>query len=115
MQQQNTFVIFLGDAKTIFLRAVNTGCNNDPLDLTTCTEIDVALPKADGTFLHLLLSNGAVVIATPANLGKFSAPISALQSAVLNPGELQNIDVTFTIGGKPFTVRFFQALSVFER
>jgi hypothetical protein len=35
-------------------------------------------------------------------------------SALLNLGELQNFDVTFTISGQVFTVRYFQALSVFE-
>lgn len=111
----NTFSIFRGDNKTIYLKAVNEGCNSDPLDLTSCTEIDIALPNADGTFTHLLFTEGDVVIPTPKLLGKFNAPISSEVSALLNPGELQNLDVTFTIAGQEFTVRFFQALSVFER
>lgn len=115
MSPQNIFSIFRGDNKTMFLRAVNTGCNSDPLDLTACTEIDIALPNADGTFTHLLLTLGKVVIGSPAILGKFSAPIASLVSAVLNPGELQSFDVTFTIGAEKITVRYFQALSVFEQ
>lgn len=115
MLAQNTFTIFRGDAKTIYLKAMNAGCNSDPLDLTSCTEIDLALPNADGTFTHLLKSEGNVVVTSPAVLGKFTAPISSDNSILLQPGEFQNLDITFTIAGKIFTVPFFQALSVFER
>lgn len=114
MQIPNTFSIFTGDAKTISLRAVQGDCSGDPLDLTGCSEIDIALPNADGTFTHLLLSTSQVVIMTPAVLGKFSAAISSAVSAFLQPGEFQNINVTFTFGSDPFTVPFVQALSVFE-
>lgn len=110
-----TFTIFLGDNKTMYLKAVNVGCNSDPLDLTDCTEIDIALPNADGTFTHRLLSDDEVVISSPALLGKFYTNIPTDISEDLNPGELQDVDVTFTIAGKEFTVRFFQALSVFQR
>lgn len=109
------FTIFTGDAKRIYLKAVNIGCDTDPLDLTSCTAIDIALPNADGTFTYLTLADGDVTIASPAILGKFNALISSDDSALLNPGELQNIDVTFTILAKEMTVRFYQALSVFER
>ena len=112
--QQNVFTIFTGDDKIMNLKAVyaETG---DPLDLTDCTEIDIALPKEDGTFAHLLLTAGKVTITSPSILGKFYAEITSLVSAGLNIGELQNVDVTFTISGKEFTVRYAQALSVFER
>lgn len=85
-----------------------------PLDLTTCTEIKVALPNADGTFTLLLLSASQVAITSPANLGSITVPISATISALLNVGERQNVDVAFTIGGLITIVRFFQALSVLE-
>lgn len=107
------FTIFTGDAKTMSLKAVYAEGFN-PLDLTACTEIDIALPNADGTFTHQLLTASKVVIGSPANLGNFSTPIDSATSALLNIGELQNVDVTFTIASKPFTVRFSQALSVFE-
>ncbi len=112
--KQNTFVIFTGDDKTINLKAIYEE-SGDPLDLTSCTEIDIALPNADGTFAHLLLSEDAVVIDTPLNLGKFHALVESAVSLLLNIGELQNIDVTFTIDSKIFTVRFYQALTVFQR
>lgn len=108
------FTIFLGNAKTMYLKAVNSGCNGDPLDLTSCTEIDIALPYADGTIKHLLLSDDEVEITTPPVLGKFSAPIADDVSALLLVGELQSFDVTFTILGETFTVRYPQALSVFN-
>jgi len=110
---QNIFTIFLGNAKTMNLKALYSG-NLNPLDLTSCAEIDVSLPNADGTFLHLLLSLAEVVITSPAVLGQFTAPITSVQSALLNLGELQNFDVTFTISGNPMTVRYASALSVFE-
>ena len=110
-----TFTIFLGDDKTMYLKAVNSGCNSDPLDLTSCTEIDIILPNADGTFTHRLLSLAQVAITSPAILGKFSAEIGSLISALLNVGEYQNFDVVFTIAGKVFAVRYYQGLSVFER
>lgn len=115
MSKLKTFMIFTGDDKTMFLRALNAGCNSDPLDLTSCTEIDIALPNSDGTFSHRKLSLSQVVITSPAILGKFSAAIPGSVSAVLNIGEFQNVDVTFTIASNVFTVRFYQALSVFER
>lgn len=115
MGNPNVFTIFTGDDKTIYLKAAQGSCSGDPLDLTSCTEIDIALPNADGTFAHLLLSDDQVTIVTPSLLGKFSALIEGTVSALLNIGEFQNLDVTFTISGLEFTVRFFQALSVFER
>lgn len=112
--EQNTFTIFTGDSKTLNLKAVYKE-SGDPLDLTSCTEIDIALPNSDGTFKHLLLSEDEVEITSPALLGKFSAAISSEDSALLNIGVLQNIDVTFTIGGKEFTVRYYEALTVYQR
>lgn len=115
MTENNTFVIFTGDDKTVNLKVMNSGCNSDPFDLTDCTEIDVALPNLDGTFSHRKLSDDEVEITSPALLGKFSVPIPSLVSALLNPGEFQNLDVTFTIAAKIFTVRFERALTVIDR
>lgn len=122
--QPNVFTIFLGNAKTMTMKAANCDCavdeisnvtpNTSPLDLTSCTEIDVALPNADGTFAHLLLSQTQVAIVSPAVLGEFTVPITSLVSSLLNVGVFQDLDVTFTIGSKVFTVRYEQAFSVFE-
>lgn len=109
------FSIFLGDKKTMALKVVNdTCCDDGPLDLTSCTEIDVALQNQDGTIAHRLLTTGQVAITSPAVLGKFTVPISAVVSALLNVGQFQNFDVTFTIAGEISTVRFSKGLSVFE-
>jgi hypothetical protein len=107
------FEIFTGQDKTMSMRAAysNTGL---PLDLTSCTEISVSLPNADGTFTTLLLTASQVAITSPANLGQITVPITHTVSALLNVGELQNVDVAFTIGGLVTIVRFFQALSVLE-
>lgn len=109
-----TFSIYRGDAKTMYLKAINGGCSTDPLDLSSCTEIVVNLPNADGTITKLNLTNEEVAITAPAVLGKFSVPISDDVSELLNVGVFQNVDVTFTIAGEVFTVPFLQALSVFE-
>lgn len=109
----NVFSIFTGDVKTLNLRAVYQE-SGQPLDLTACTELVINLPMASGAFLQLKLSLAQVTIASPAVLGNFSAAITALQSASLFIGELQDFDVTFTISGNPFTVRYYAALSVFE-
>lgn len=111
---KNVFTIFTGDDKTMKLKGVYAE-SGDPLDLTDCTEIDVALQKADGTFLHLLKSDDKVVITSPALLGKFEAAIASDESALLQVGELQSFDVTFTIASKVFTVRYVESLSVFQR
>ncbi len=113
-QPSAPFTIFQGDSKTMNLKALYA-VSEDPLDLTDCTEIDIALPKSDGSVLHLLLSEDAVDIVSPPVLGKFTAAIDAEDSVLLNAGELQNFDVTFTIGAQVFTVRYVNALSVFER
>lgn len=110
-----TFSIFTGDDKIMYLKAMHAGCNSDPLDLTSCTEINVALPNSDGTFSHRLLSDGDVAIISPALLGKFSVTVPSDISALLQPGVEQNVDVTFTIASREFTVRFLGALSVYER
>lgn len=111
-----TFSIFQGDNKTMYLKAVNSACGGtgDPLDLTSCTEIVVNLPNADGTITQRKLSLAQVTITSPAALGKFSLLISSAISLVLNVGEFQNVDVTFTISGQIFTVPFLAALSVYE-
>lgn len=109
------FSIFLGNETVLYAKALQAKCSGgDPLDLTYCTEIDVQLANQDGTITHLLLSTGGVVITPPAVLGKFTAAISSEVSALLNVGALQSFDVTFTILGTVFTVRYFQGLSVFQ-
>lgn len=109
-----SFEIFRGDAKTLFLKAAYR--NGDPLNLSGCTEIDIALPNADGTFTHLLLTEDQVAVTPPSLLGKFSAAISSEISELLELGEFQNFDVTFTFSDELIlTVRYSQGLSVFER
>lgn len=110
---QNVFSIFLGDAKTMNLKAVYADTLG-PLDLTSCSEINVQLPNATGTFTSLLYSLSEVVIVSPTVLGLFNVPITSVVSALLNPGELQSFFVTFTISGNPFTVQYNQALTVLE-
>lgn len=107
------FVIFTGQDKTLSMKVIDT--QGTPLDLTDCTEIKIALPNADGTFTNLLLSMSEVAITTPAILGAFTAPITSIVSALLNVGEIQNIDVAFTISGLITVVRFFQSLTVLEQ
>jgi hypothetical protein len=116
--QSPVFTIFQGDSKTLPLKALFAD-TLDPLDLTSCTEILVPLPNADGTFTVLKYSLSQVVIASPAVLGQFSVPISSVNSLLLNPGVLQNLDVTFTITGSgpgtgTFTVRYYACFSVLE-
>ena len=88
--------------------------SGDPLDLTSCTEIVVSLPNQDGTFSTFKLSLSTVTITSPAVLGKFTILVTTLISNLLNVGVLQSFDVAFTISGQTFTVKYFQALSVFE-
>jgi hypothetical protein len=126
MQNLNTFSIFTGDDKTAYLKVLQASCpgNVDPFTLAGVTQIDVALPNADGTFTHLFLNpgegeKGGVAIITPEVLGKFSVVIPSDVSDLLNVGEFQNLDVTFTQTVEEeeitFTVRYEGALSVFQR
>jgi hypothetical protein len=109
------FTIFQGDAKVMSMALTNDDADGGgPVDLTNCTQINIYLPNADGTFTALQKSTGAVVVTSPPVLGKFTANISAATSALLNVGELQNIDVTFTIGTEIFTVQYERSLSVFQ-
>jgi hypothetical protein len=107
------FTIFTGDAKTMKFRVAykNTYL---PFDLTSASEIIVNLPKADGTLAQRKLSLAQVAITSPAVLGQFSCPIPDDLSPLLNIGELQNVDVAFTVGGAQTTVRYYGVLSVFE-
>lgn len=114
MMTPNVFTLYLGDVKTLNLKALFAS-NLSPLNLTDCTEIDIALPNSDGTLTHRLLTLGQVVIESPAILGGFHTAISSLISSALNVGELQSFCVTFTIAGEVITVPYLQALSVFQR
>lgn len=111
--QLPVFSIFTGDQKVMSLAAVYTNFGG-PLDLTTCTEIVIALPNADGTYVLLTLTGTDITIATPTVLGRFSATIQSAVSLLLNIGELQTFNVTFTINGVVFTVPYIASLSVFE-
>ncbi len=110
----NAFVIFTGDSKLLTLAAKYQD-SQDPLDLSTCTEIAVTLPLASGLTQTFLLSLAQVSILGSPLLGKFTVQITSLISVLLNPDEEQDIDVTFTIGGAPFTVRYYRALTVILR
>ena len=90
------------------------GGSGNPVDLTDCTEIVVNLLNADGSIAQLKLSLGGVSIVDPPILGQFTANLTSQVSALLNVGELQSVDVTLTISGSAMTVRFYNALSVFE-
>lgn len=107
------FSIFQGDSKTMNLAAIY-GDTLAPLDLTDCTQINVILQNQDGTFTNLKLTNDQVDITSPPVLGQYTVPITTEVSSVLLPGELQTFDVTFTINGDIFTVRYSQALTVYE-
>lgn len=111
--QPNTFDIFTGEDKVMSMRVAfqQTGL---PLDLTSCTEINVALPKNDGTFIDLLLSLAQVVIVSPPVAGQIQVPISAANSALLNVGTGQDVDVAFTISAKVTVVRFAKVLNVLQ-
>lgn len=107
----NVFTLATGDDGVMSLRAVYQQ-TLAPLDLTSCSEINVQLPNADGTFLSLTIAGSAVAITSPAVLGAFTATISAAQSALLLVGTLQNFAVTFTISSKKMTVWFYNSLTV---
>lgn len=109
----NVFEIFQGQDKTMTLRALYQQ-SGLPLDLTSCTEIVVALPKNDGTTIQLKLSLTQVAIVSPPVAGQITVPITAVNSALLNVGLRQNIDVAYTIGGLVTVVRYFEALTVLQ-
>lgn len=111
-QPNGPFSIFTGDQKLMPLRiAYASGL---PVDLSAVSEIAVNLTNADGSVTQLTLTSTLVTIVSPSTSGQFNASISSINSAKLQIGELQDVDVTFTIGGSPFTVRFYGALSVYE-
>ena len=110
----NVFNISTGDDGTMNLRAAYAQ-TLAPLDLTSCSAIDVLLPKADGTFLDLSIGSGAVGITSPAVLGAFTASISAAQSALLMVGELQSFAVVFTIASKKQTIWFLNCLTITQQ
>jgi hypothetical protein len=109
----NVFEIFQGDSKAMNLKAVYAETFT-PLDLTSCTEIVVSLPNADGTTSQLRLSLAQVAISSPAVLGSFVVSASAIGSVsqLLNVGELQTFYVAFTISGLVTTIPYVNALSV---
>lgn len=109
----NVFEIFTGEDKEMSMRVVSQP-GNLPLDLTECTQIDVAIPNADGTFTNLTLTDSQVAITSPPVAGQFVVTITNEESALFNVGLRQNIDVALTISGLVTIVRFFEAFSVLE-
>jgi hypothetical protein len=112
---KRVFSIYTGDEKTLSLKAIYQE-SGDPLDLTSCTEIIVQLPLADGTFTALPLAgeDSVVEILSPAALGKFNVLIESEVSELLLVGELMNFDVVFTISGVVFTVKYSGCLTVLQ-
>lgn len=113
-----TFTIFLGDNKPIYLRVNYAGVDGaplgDPVDLTTCTEIIMSLPKADGTFAQLKLTDNDITI-EDARLGKYMAQIDEVTSALLQVGPFQTFTVQFTFADDTiYGVDYYQGLSVVE-
>ena len=107
---QNVFIIFQGDSPTInggLFQGQNGGYL--PVDLTLCTSVTLSLYNADGSVLQLAATIGATPV-----LGQFSATITAAQSALLNVGQYQNIDVQFVFPSVTYTVQFSAALSVMQ-
>jgi len=105
-----TFQIFKGDAKTMYLKVLDSSCcGGGPIDLTYMESISIYLPKSDGTQLEL---SGSII--APAVLGQFSADISEEDSALLNVGQAQDFSVSFTSSSSKFTVKYPGALSVSE-
>ena len=111
--QSSPFVYYVGDTTTMNLKVLFQNTLT-PLDLTSCTEIVINLPNADGSQTQLKLSLSQVTITSPSVLGQFSTVLNATLYPSPNVGELQDIFVTFTISGAPQTVLYPQALSVFE-
>ena len=109
----NVFNYYVGDTKTMTFKALFAS-SLSPLDLTNCTEIVVNLPNSDGTLTQLKYSLGQVTIASPTVLGQASAIVSATLWPIPNVGVGQDLDVTYTIGGNPQTVKFPAALNVFQ-
>jgi hypothetical protein len=111
------FEIFQGDAKVLPLRALYQG-SALPFDLTLATEIVVMLPlAAAGGYLQLKLSLSQVSIVGDPKLGQFQAPISTVNSLLLQTGTFQDVFAVLTISGSlnsPFTVPFAKCFSVFE-
>ena len=106
------FNMFLGDDEPLPLMALLG--NLTPLDLTLCTQIIVYMPNADGSFLELSFTNEGVTLTSPTVLGQFVAEWTSMQSELFMVGELQSIDVSFTIAGKQQTIRFPNCISIFQ-
>ncbi len=113
-----SYNIFLGDDAPMYLRVNYPGQNGeplgDPVDLTTCTEIVVSFPNADGTFAQLTLTDNQVTIEN-AVLGKYSVQISSAVSQLFQVGPLQTFTVQFTFAdGLIKSVDYPQGLTVLE-
>lgn len=111
----NVFTIYLGNEKSLNLKGLYPRTFN-ALDLTAATEIDIALPKQDGTFKHYLLSLSEVIVDSPADAGNFHCVILSADSLLLNQGEFQSFNVNFTFPTEPkkITIQYVKALSVFQ-
>lgn len=107
----NVFTIFTGDAKTMSMK-LNYAQNGNPVDLSACTAIVANFVNADGTIAQVTMASGAISITSPAILGQFGVFISSAVSALFVVACEQNVDVTFTISGNTFTVRYYGILTV---
>ena len=86
--------------------------NGLPFDLTGVTEITVCFKNADSTDLSKTIGSGVTV--TNAAGGQFKVELDDLETALLNIGDNQNIEVAVEFGTQKTIIQLLQVLNVVE-
>jgi hypothetical protein len=108
---ENKITIIRGEDRTLQLGIMEP--NGAPYNLTGASEIIVALPNEDDTFLQLKYTESKVTVVS-ATAGSISATLTAAQSAVLKVGNSMDAQGSITIGGLKRKVVWSGLLTVIE-
>lgn len=87
--------------------------SDDPIDLTSATEITVCLKNADETDLELTLTDLEISLVS-GPLGKFLVTVTSAQSALLKVLDNASMQVSYTLSGNTRRTIVERAYSVLE-
>jgi hypothetical protein len=103
--------IYTGENKTLSFRLLSDVKNGTPFDLTAATEIQVSIPKSDGTAIVKKLSLSEVTMVNALD-GKFSTALLPVDTAALEVGAVIAVEIKITIATVVTIVQISEALNV---
>jgi hypothetical protein len=104
------FDVIQGEDKSLVVHLVDAE-TEEPVDLTSATEIKARFRKADGTVLQKLLSTAGVAVVSIAG-AKIEITLTEADTALLLLGSKQDFEVESQVGTTTTIVKFPRSLTV---